>query len=243
MGGELNLVLGPEGIWFGREPLLTSPDWEREVLEYMEGSRFVVILLSKRALQDTALVQEEIAYVLEGLTHFSPGRILAIPARLEECEPSCPELRGTQRVDLFPDWAEGFRQIVVAIRTAAMTELPPGRLDRPAVLYALHNLYLGRTALHFLHGPWSHDCSRGPRYDKEKWLHLAHLLADSDWDRSTTDEICDLVEEQWTISYEFRRRQPCRSEVEREAEAEVWRRFFNVLEGNILIPNTKVQAA
>ena len=43
------------------------------------------------------------------------GRIYLIPARLDDCTPTHPDLKKLNWVDLFPDWDEGVRRIERAI--------------------------------------------------------------------------------------------------------------------------------
>lgn len=101
--------------WLDKKNILPGMDWESEVTQALQDSRFFIPLLSNNSVNKTGFVQKEIKEGLRRLALFPMGAIFVIPARLDESEPKDHELQRLNWVDLFPDWNAGIRQIVAAI--------------------------------------------------------------------------------------------------------------------------------
>ena len=109
--------------WIDRENLLPGVEWKQAILEAIGGSRFVFILLSNNSVQKTGFVQKEIREALDRFSYFPPGTIFIIPIRIEPCEPKYTVLKSLNWVDLFPEWEEGFRRILSALRGSISSSL------------------------------------------------------------------------------------------------------------------------
>lgn len=102
--------------WLDRESLLPGMNWEHGIMLALEESRFVVPLISTFSTTKEGFVQREFKRIIERVEAAPEGRIVVIPARLEECRPPAIPLREIHHVDLFPDWEHGVSRIVEAIR-------------------------------------------------------------------------------------------------------------------------------
>ena len=80
--------------WMDKEDLLPGDDWKESIAKAMATSRLVVLLLSNHSVSKEGFVQREVRDALDLLREKPPGRTFLVPARIEYCEPSFPELRG-----------------------------------------------------------------------------------------------------------------------------------------------------
>jgi uncharacterized protein YjbI with pentapeptide repeats len=81
-------------------------------MKAIEESQIVLLLLSQTAVAKTGFVQKEIREAIEKAKQYPPDRIVLIPIRLDDCQPSYQELRDLQWVDLFPKRASGLFKLV-----------------------------------------------------------------------------------------------------------------------------------
>lgn len=101
--------------WLDKEFLLPGMDWEYEIMNALEESRFTLILLSKNSVSKIGFVQKEIKEALYKLEKFPIGKIFIIPVRLEDCQINNPLLKKLQWVDVFNDWSLGIDRIKLSI--------------------------------------------------------------------------------------------------------------------------------
>jgi hypothetical protein len=101
--------------WLDKENILPGMDWEHEVMQAIQDSRFFIPLLSEKSVSKTGVVQREMKEGLKRLSLFPPSSIFLIPARLDNSKPSIQELKRLNWVDMFPDWDSGVRKIIAAI--------------------------------------------------------------------------------------------------------------------------------
>lgn len=120
-----NSLSNVEGLepWLDKEKLLPGADWELEINNAMENSKYILLLLSSKSVDKEGYVQKEIYNALERLKHFPPGKIFVIPARIDNCVPRHPQLRKLQWVDLYPNWGEGVVKILKSIRYREPTRI------------------------------------------------------------------------------------------------------------------------
>jgi hypothetical protein len=102
--------------WLDQENLLPGVEWESAILEALKDSRFIILLLSQRAVNKAGFIQKEIREAIDRFSYYPPGSIFLIPARLDDCRPLHPALREIQWVDLFPDWEAGLVKLIAALR-------------------------------------------------------------------------------------------------------------------------------
>lgn len=80
-----------------------------------------MILMSVSSCSRSGFLNKEIREALEVLEEQIESRPFLIPVRLNNCEPSHTELSALQRVDMFPNWSAGLRQILKALYAVAPT--------------------------------------------------------------------------------------------------------------------------
>lgn len=126
-----NFIRNMDGFdpWMDKYNLLPGMDWELEVMRAIEESHIVLLLLSKHSVTKTGFVQKEIREAIEKAKLYPPGRVMLIPVRLDECEPSHRELKKLQWVDVFPNWYAGKRQLLNTLRKLRY-DLYPGTLTQ-----------------------------------------------------------------------------------------------------------------
>jgi hypothetical protein len=79
--------------WLDTRNLLPGANWKDEILDEIERSDFILLLLSNRSIKKDGFVQREMREAIEKLSLIAPGNRVLIPIRVEECEPKHRELR------------------------------------------------------------------------------------------------------------------------------------------------------
>jgi hypothetical protein len=102
--------------WLDRQRLLPGVKWEDEILNALDQSQAIIILLSTQSVTKAGFVQVEIKYAIDLALRQPPGRIFLIPVRLDECQVPYRELRALHYVDLFPDLSRGVRLIAESLQ-------------------------------------------------------------------------------------------------------------------------------
>lgn len=102
--------------WLDATHLIAGLDWRMQIEEELDNCNYVILLLSHYSIEKNGYVQAEKRYILDRLDHMSPGAIFLIPARLEECNPRHRQLKKLHRVDLFPSWNKGLKEIAKALK-------------------------------------------------------------------------------------------------------------------------------
>lgn len=121
---RLRQELGDRGydVWIDRESLLPGQRWKDTVIQAIRAADAVLVLLSQRSVGRRGFLNREIREALEVLDEQPDATPFLIPARLDDCLPSQAKLSEIHRVDLFPDWSEGMRQIFKALELTASTD-------------------------------------------------------------------------------------------------------------------------
>ena len=97
--------------WMDIFDILPGADWEYEIINALEISEFVILLLSTNSVNKTGYIQKEIREALKHYERRPPGHIHLIPIRLEFCNPMHPELKKLNWIDLFSDWDHGLSRL------------------------------------------------------------------------------------------------------------------------------------
>lgn len=99
-------------VWLDKKKLVVGQNWKFEVKKAMQRSRYILTLLSSHSVSKSGYVQKELLEALEMLAHLPPDRILIIPVRLDDCEPTHEQLHELQWLDLFESYEDGLRDIL-----------------------------------------------------------------------------------------------------------------------------------
>lgn len=116
--------------WMDRKKLIPGQNWPRAIERAIEVSDYFVACLSRQAVRKRGQFQAELRYALDCARRQPLDRIYLIPVRLEECAVPLRISREYQYVDLFPDWDEGFRKVLRAIRSGRGAGLEGGKSSR-----------------------------------------------------------------------------------------------------------------
>jgi hypothetical protein len=86
--------------WLDREDLLPGVDWDREIVQQIKQSNFVLFCVSNRSRTKRGYIQKELRTALDAFQEIPSGQTFLIPVRLEEC--AVPEgLSKYQHADIF----------------------------------------------------------------------------------------------------------------------------------------------
>ena len=97
--------------------ILAGQNWENEIKKAIKACRYFIPLISSKAVEKKGYTKKEFEYALKIIKETQEiQKIIVIPVRLDECKVPYSELEKIQRVDLFPDWKEGFEKILRAIK-------------------------------------------------------------------------------------------------------------------------------
>ena len=139
--------------WLDKENLLPGVDWEEEILTAIHESQIVILILSEHSLNKEGFVQKEFRQASERFSHYPPGRIYLIPARVKDCHPHHRELKKLQWVDLFPDWEFGIRRILESINKLKREQVLKGdaktpirEVGEPSIEISIHREFLESLA-------------------------------------------------------------------------------------------------
>ena len=102
--------------WLDKKKLLPGQNWPRSIETAIETSDFFIACFSRRSSAKRGCFQSELRYALECAGRVALDEIYFLPVRLEECEVPTRIARHLQYVNLFPDWSEGVRALVQAMR-------------------------------------------------------------------------------------------------------------------------------
>ena len=95
---------------------LPGQNWPRSIEAAISTSDFFLACFSHRSVKKKGGFQAEIRYALECTQRIPLDEIFLIPARLDACPVPMRIQRETQYIDLFPDWDDGLRRVVTAMR-------------------------------------------------------------------------------------------------------------------------------
>jgi hypothetical protein len=102
--------------WIDARKLVAGQDWKHAISRAIRNSDFFIALFSKHSVTKKGFVQREIREAIDVLKQIPVGDIFFIPARLEPCQPSYEMIADLHRIDLFPEWEAGLREIRKAVQ-------------------------------------------------------------------------------------------------------------------------------
>lgn len=102
--------------WIDIECLRPGENWKNAIKQAIRDSQYFLALISTNSVDKRGYVQKEINEALEVLSEFPDNKIFFIPVRLDECEPSQGRLNDLHRVDMFPNWDNGFAKILSVLK-------------------------------------------------------------------------------------------------------------------------------
>ncbi len=91
--------------WLDSKKLQPGDDWKRVILNQIDSSDYVLLLLSSHSVSKTGFVQREVREALERALTRPPGKQFILPVRVDECLSAHDELLQLHHLDLFPDWS------------------------------------------------------------------------------------------------------------------------------------------
>ncbi|BDA70769.1 hypothetical protein CAL7716_049350 [Calothrix sp. PCC 7716] len=109
--------------WIDTRNLLPGANWKDKILNEIETSDFILLLLSTKSITKDGFFQREMREAIERLSLIAPGNRVLIPIRVEECEPQHRELRLLNYLDLFPDWERGIIRLYEALGVRRYTHI------------------------------------------------------------------------------------------------------------------------
>jgi cold shock CspA family protein len=102
--------------WLDSIDLIPGQDWNKAIRKAISKSSYFLALLSSRSVRKTGFVQREVRFALEVAEEYPEDQIFIIPVRIDECEPSFEGLKKLHRVDFFPSYKDGLRQLLRPIK-------------------------------------------------------------------------------------------------------------------------------
>ena len=109
-------------VWLDKESLLPGQDWKAEIEKAIQGSDFVVLLLSNNSVAKRGFFQKEVRLTLDVLQTIPFGHIYLLPIRIDECHVPA-QLASIQYVDLFPYREHGLRKLIKSIEIQSGIQL------------------------------------------------------------------------------------------------------------------------
>jgi hypothetical protein len=99
-------------IWYDVNDFDGNQDVDEQILNAIQETYFVLLLLSPTSVSKDGYVRKEIQHAIEVARKLSPHNSFLIPVRVAECNPLEAELQGLDTsIDLFTDWERGIQQI------------------------------------------------------------------------------------------------------------------------------------
>jgi hypothetical protein len=111
-----DLAMAGLNPWLDTKSLLAGQNWKIIIKDSIRNSRYFIALLSSNSIGKRGYVQKELKEALEVLDEFPESQIFMIPVRLNDCNVNHSRVNELHRVDLFPNWEEGFKRILVSLR-------------------------------------------------------------------------------------------------------------------------------
>jgi nitrate reductase NapAB chaperone NapD len=98
-------------VWFDRNSLRPGERWKLAIANAIRKSKYFIALLSSSSVSRRGYLNAEIREALAVVAELPANEPFIIPVRLDECESTHPELSEFNRVNLFPSWDDGVRQL------------------------------------------------------------------------------------------------------------------------------------
>lgn len=109
--------------WMDVFDLLPGERWGVAIRHAIRASSFFIALLSSRSVGKRGYVQKEVREAIGFAEEFPQDEIFIIPVRIDACEPRHEDLRGLQRVDLFPSYCHGLRTLRQVLKSEVEQEV------------------------------------------------------------------------------------------------------------------------
>ena len=116
-----NLKRAGYEIWFDKVSLIPGERWRSSIVKAIRAASAVVILLSKSSCNRSGFLNREIREALDVLDEQPGLKPFLIPVRLDNCASPHTELSALHRVDMFPDWIKGLRELRKTLSVVAPT--------------------------------------------------------------------------------------------------------------------------
>jgi len=134
---ELSKSTGHE-VWFDRVALAPGIKWEPAIRRAIRDARYFVGLFSRRSVSARGYRHSELRQAMQVLQEYPDDVVYAIPVRLDDCGMPDERLEELNRLDLFPKWSKGVKDLKVAlggraagtVRARAAATTPRGRQRR-----------------------------------------------------------------------------------------------------------------
>jgi hypothetical protein len=104
--------------WMDKDKLLPGQDWPRAIRRAIEISDTFVACFSARSTGKRGPFQSELRWALRCARQRPLDEPFVVPVRLEACAVPRQIREHVQYVDLFPDWEQGMKKIIRAVRKA-----------------------------------------------------------------------------------------------------------------------------
>ena len=101
--------------WLDKKRLLPGQNWPRAIERAIGISEYFIACFSKLAGAKRGMFHSELRYALDCASCLPLDEVFFIPVRIEECQVPARITKCIQYVDLFPDFDEGFRNILNAM--------------------------------------------------------------------------------------------------------------------------------
>jgi hypothetical protein len=111
-------------IWRDRDNLLPGERWKDVIAEAIRKSDYFIAVLSSSSVSRRGYLNAEIREALAVVAELPANEPFIIPVRLDECESTHRELSEFNRVDLFPAWSDGVRQLLRLFLRKAVGHTP-----------------------------------------------------------------------------------------------------------------------
>ncbi|MCP4100546.1 MAG: toll/interleukin-1 receptor domain-containing protein [Lentisphaerae bacterium] len=98
--------------WLDIYELLPGQQWKPTIIQAIKKCDYFIALLSSNSVNHEGFVQKELKEALEILDECPNNDIYIIPVRLDNCVPIDERIKDLHRVDIFPDYGIGFKQIL-----------------------------------------------------------------------------------------------------------------------------------
>jgi Leucine-rich repeat (LRR) protein len=102
-------------VWLDKISISGGKDWEYEIGNAIEQSRYFVAVLSSNSVNKVGYIQKELRKAINKLDEFPPDSVYVIPVRINECRPKHLRLAQLQWIEMFPDWDYGVKRLLASI--------------------------------------------------------------------------------------------------------------------------------
>jgi hypothetical protein len=115
---RLYIGLESEGFrpWLDRRKLRPGRNWPGAIERAIEISDYVIACFSANSVRKRGHFQSELRFALQCAAKMPVDDIYLIPVRLDDCTVPESIRRQLQYVDMFPNWEEGQRRVLDALR-------------------------------------------------------------------------------------------------------------------------------